>query len=77
VEVETRWHRTVRRTVRGLADELLDAATEAAWRGRVVNKRHLDSGLADVFFSSALGKAVPRAFPAADQPTTERTKERA
>jgi CRISPR system Cascade subunit CasA len=77
VEVETRWHRTVRRTVRGLADELLDAATEAAWRGRVVNKRHLDSSLADVFFSSTLGKAVPRAFPAVDQPTIERTKERA
>jgi CRISPR system Cascade subunit CasA len=72
IEVEERWHREVWRTVRGLADELLESSGPVAWRGRVVNQRHLDSALADVFFSTALAKAVPRAFaPAEHEPTKE------
>ncbi len=74
VEVETDWHRTVRRIVRGLASELLHASSEVAWRGREVNKRHLDSALADVFFARALAEAVPRAFPATGpRPTVKET----
>ncbi|MCU1613186.1 MAG: CRISPR-associated protein Cse1 family [Frankiales bacterium] len=75
VEVEERWHRQVRRVVRGLADELLQSSGPAAWRGRLVNQRHLDSALADVFFSTALVKAVPRAFAPTEQDPMELTKE--
>lgn len=65
VAVETDWHRQVRRIVRGLADELLEQSSEAAWVGREVNKRHLDSARAHIFFSRALAEAIPRAFPLA------------
>jgi CRISPR system Cascade subunit CasA len=75
IEVEERWHRQVRRVVRGLADELLESSGPVAWRGRRVNQRHLDSALADVFFSTALVKAVPRAFAATEHDPTEVTRE--
>jgi CRISPR system Cascade subunit CasA len=75
VDAETEWHRVVRRRVRGLGDELLGNSSEVAWRGREVNKRHLDSALADVFFSRALRVAVPRAFTAPAQEPVEQMKE--
>lgn len=75
IEVEEHWHRLVRRIVRGLADELLESSGPVAWRGRLVNQRHLDSALADVFFSNALAKAVPRAFAPAEHQPIEPTKE--
>lgn len=74
VEVETDWHRRVRRVVRGLADELLEQSSEASWVGREVNNRHLDSARAHIFFSKALAEAVPRAFPPAAR-VAEATKE--
>ncbi|TFV58354.1 type I-E CRISPR-associated protein Cse1/CasA [Geodermatophilus sp. DF01-2] len=75
IEVEERWHRQVRRIVRGLADELLEDSGPAAWRGREVNQRHLDSARADVFFSAALVEAVPRAFAPAEHQPIQQTKE--
>jgi hypothetical protein len=72
VVAEAAWHRQVWRAVRALGHELLDQSGSAAWAGRVVNKRHLDSARADLFFSAALAKAVPRAVPDhAQQPSEE------
>lgn len=73
--VEADWHRQVRRLIRGLADELLESSGPAAWRGRVVNKHQLDSARADVFFSTALVKAIPRAFAPAEQDLIQPMKE--
>jgi CRISPR system Cascade subunit CasA len=75
IEVEESWHRQVRRIVRGLADELLESSGPVAWRGREVNQRHLDSARADVVFTTALVKAVPRAFASAENTPIEPTKE--
>ncbi|WP_100499133.1 type I-E CRISPR-associated protein Cse1/CasA [Geodermatophilus chilensis] len=61
-EVEEDWHRRVARIVRDLARDLVESAGAAAWKGREVNKRHLDAALADIFFDTELRKAVPRAF---------------
>jgi CRISPR system Cascade subunit CasA len=73
VDAEAAWHRQVWRAVRSLGDELLDQSGPAAWAGRMVNKRHLDSARADLFFSAALAKAVPRAVPDHTQQPTEET----
>jgi CRISPR system Cascade subunit CasA len=75
VEVEASWHRQVRRIGQQLADELLEASSEIAWRGREVNKRHIDSALAAEYFSRSLTKAVPRAFAPSEHESTEQTKE--
>jgi CRISPR system Cascade subunit CasA len=61
-EVEQDWHRQVARIVRALAGDLVESAGTTAWKGREVNKRHLDAALADIFFDNELRKAVPRAF---------------
>jgi CRISPR system Cascade subunit CasA len=61
-EIEEDWHRRVARIVRDLAGDLLESAGASAWKGREVNKRHLDAALADIFFDNELRKAVPRAF---------------
>lgn len=66
LDVQADWHRQVRRIVRGLGDELIAQSSEAAWKGRTVNKRHVDSALADVFFAADLKAAVAPAYP---QPT--------
>jgi CRISPR system Cascade subunit CasA len=49
--------------VRRLAEEAVSSAGEAAWKGRVLLGRHVDSGRADVWFRAALRKALPLAFP--------------
>lgn len=74
-DVERIWHLQIRRIVRALADELLVNSGPVAWRGRVVKQGHLDSALADVFFSTALAKAVPRAFTPAHHEPIDPTKE--
>jgi CRISPR system Cascade subunit CasA len=61
-QIEQAWHRQVARIVRDLAGDLVDSAGAAAWKGREVNKRHLDAALADILFDNELRKAVPRAF---------------
>jgi CRISPR system Cascade subunit CasA len=61
-QIEEDWHRQVARIVRDLARDLVDSAGAAAWKGREVNKRHLDAALADIFFDNELRAAVPRAF---------------
>lgn len=68
--VQADWQRQVARLVTRLADELLDQAGEAAWKGRVVLGRHVDSGLADAWFRAALRTALPLAFPSSQIPTT-------
>lgn len=64
------WEQQVARVVARLADELLDQAGEAAWKGRSVLGRHVDSGLADAWFRAAVRKALPSAFPSEQRPST-------
>lgn len=61
--VATAWQGEVATVVRRLAEEAVSSAGEAAWKGRVLLGRHVDSGRADVWFRAALRKALPLAFP--------------
>lgn len=58
------WQQQVATLVQRQAAELVGQSGEAAWKGRLVFGRHVDSGLADVWFRAALRKALPLAFPA-------------
>lgn len=69
--VQTAWQQRVTGVVTRLADELLDQAGEAAWKGRPVLGRHVDSGLADAWFRAAMRKALPLAFLASELRTAE------
>lgn len=70
--VQTAWQHDVARITGQLADELVEQSGPAAWRGRTVLGRHVDSGLADAWFRAALRKAVPLAYP---EPSTVPTQE--
>jgi CRISPR system Cascade subunit CasA len=69
-DVQQAWQLDVARIVRQLADELVEQSGPAAWRGRMVQNRHVDSGLADAWFRSALRTALPLAHP--DEPPAHR-----
>lgn len=79
-DVQTRWQQQVAALVQGQADELVAQSGEAAWKGRMVLGRHVDSGLADAWFRAAMWKALPLAFPdppsnrasGTEDPTTDR-----
>lgn len=64
------WERHVARTVRGLAEQVLDQAGAPAWVGREVRSgsgsRYLSSSLAEVWFRADLHRALVLAAP--DQP---------
>ncbi|MDP9427572.1 MAG: type I-E CRISPR-associated protein Cse1/CasA [Actinomycetota bacterium] len=68
--VQTDWQRQVARILRGLADELLEQSGVAAWKGRVLQGRHVDSGLADAWFRAALRTALSLAYPIGTASTT-------
>lgn len=59
------WQHTVRRIVGRLADEVIDAAGEAAWEGRVVSRAQgeawLNADLADLWFRARLDQALATA----------------
>ncbi|WP_431948362.1 type I-E CRISPR-associated protein Cse1/CasA [Actinacidiphila sp. bgisy167] len=62
------WQHTVRYIVGRLADEVLEAAGEAAWRGRVVSRAQgetwLNADLADLWFRARLHRALVTASDA-------------
>ncbi|MET8957277.1 type I-E CRISPR-associated protein Cse1/CasA [Streptomyces sp. NPDC004533] len=64
-QVRAIWQRTARRLIGRLGDELVAAAGEAAWRGRVVShakgQTWLNAASADLWFRSRLRKALPLA----------------
>jgi CRISPR system Cascade subunit CasA len=68
LEARARWHRTVRDACRPIKDQLITGASKAAWRGRLVNQRLVNVPLAEVWFTAALGKALPLAQPTKDIP---------
>jgi len=56
------WYGIARQQLRAVADEILAAAGPGAWVGRNNHLgRHVDTALADLWFRSALSKALP--FP--------------
>lgn len=72
VAERTAWQQLVRRAVRGIGDDLVEAAGPAAWAGRSIvghdNKQvHCSSYQADAWFRAALAKALPLAFEQTDQ----------
>lgn len=71
-EVQQEWQVDVARIVRQLAEELVEQSGPAAWRGRMVQNRHVDAGLADAWFRAALRTALPLAHP--DEPPAHRKK---
>ncbi|MGW5609441.1 type I-E CRISPR-associated protein Cse1/CasA [Streptomyces sp. NPDC003753] len=64
-QVRAAWQRTAHRLIGRLGDELVAAAGEAAWRGRVVShakgQTWLNAASADLWFRSRLRKALPLA----------------
>ncbi|MFF9409896.1 type I-E CRISPR-associated protein Cse1/CasA [Streptomyces anandii] len=68
-QVRTVWQRTAHRLIGRLGDELVAAAGEAAWRGRVVShakgETWLNAASADLWFRSRLSRALPLARAAA------------
>lgn len=65
------WQVTVRTVCRPLVADLLQAVGPAAWTGRTINNRLVNVALAEAWFNAALRKALPHAFPRAEQPTKE------
>lgn len=63
--VRISWHRTARRLLHGLGDELVEAAGTAAWVGREVRGRRVTAPEADGRFRGALARALP--IPAEDE----------
>ncbi|MFF7358377.1 type I-E CRISPR-associated protein Cse1/CasA [Streptomyces filipinensis] len=63
--VRAAWQRTAHRLIGRLGDELVAAAGEAAWRGRVVShakgQTWLNAASADLWFRSRLRQALPLA----------------
>jgi CRISPR system Cascade subunit CasA len=59
------WHRTARRVLHRLGDELVEAAGTAAWVGREVRNRRVTAAEADGWFRGALSRALP--VPAEDE----------
>lgn len=57
------WQRQVRTVVDPLARDLIQQAGPAAWRGREVMQRWLDSATAERWYRSALRKSIPDAYP--------------
>lgn len=57
------WERTVGSLIEPIARDLIRAAGPAAWRGREVQGRWLDSSLAQQKFWRRLREAIPDAFP--------------
>ncbi|WP_067475767.1 type I-E CRISPR-associated protein Cse1/CasA [Actinomadura hibisca] len=74
-EARAEWQRKVRTIIRGLGNELVAAAGDAAWQGRVVSTKDgralwLSSTRADQIFGGRLAKILPAARPPA-QPTED------
>ncbi|WP_234018571.1 MULTISPECIES: type I-E CRISPR-associated protein Cse1/CasA [unclassified Streptomyces] len=64
-QLRTAWQRTARLIVARLADDVINAAGETAWQGRLVSSAKgetwLNADLADLWFRSRLSKALPMA----------------
>lgn len=65
-ELRAGWQRIVRREISRLGNGLVEAAGEAAWRGRVLDQPKgpvwLNAACADLWFRSRLKKNLPRAY---------------
>ncbi|WAL70487.1 type I-E CRISPR-associated protein Cse1/CasA [Kitasatospora sp. YST-16] len=70
--LRTDWQQQTRRIVSGLADDLIAQAGDTAWEGRIVTTKKgeawLNTSSADLWFRGRLKRALPLAFPAAQQP---------
>lgn len=60
-EALARWHRTLRPLVEQHRTRIVESAGPAAWTGRTVSGRHVDVGLAEVWFLAKLHDALPLA----------------
>lgn len=60
------WQRTARAVVLSVGTDTIAAGGEAAWKGRDVQGRHLDSSLAQGWFFAGLRKCLPLAAPCTD-----------
>lgn len=70
-ETRADWQRTVRREARTVADELVAAASPAAWVGREVNKRLVNVARSELWFMTELRNVLPRAFTRKEPALTE------
>ena len=70
IDLRTAWQREVKHQLEALSSEIADAAGSPALVGRIVQKRHLDAGLAMAWFRKQLRDAIPRAFLPPEVQTT-------
>ncbi|GAA5112702.1 type I-E CRISPR-associated protein Cse1/CasA [Haloechinothrix salitolerans] len=66
---EREWQASVRAACLPIASELITAAPTTAWTGRLVNQRLVNVPIAEAWFTAALRKALPHAFPRRDETT--------
>lgn len=57
-----RWHAAARTILAAVADEHIADSGSTAWIGRESGGRHIDTGIARVWFTRSLGKALPHAW---------------
>ena len=69
-EARGHWHKTVRRSARTVADQLISAAPPAAWVGRQVGSRLVNVALAEAWFNAGLDRIIPPP-PSSPTETTE------
>jgi CRISPR system Cascade subunit CasA len=65
----TSWQEECRQLIGRLGADLVTEAGNPAWVGREHMGRHVDTGLAEVWFWSALRKSLPLAFPRSSPPS--------
>lgn len=75
-ERERAWQMTCRHIIERLGRDQVTSSGQAAWVGRQVRRanggeRHVDAGLASLWFRSALAKALPLAAPTHPTPTDQ------
>lgn len=65
------WQKTVRSVLVPIGDDLVTQAGQSALFGRNVAGRHIDAGLASLWFRRSLRKILPHAFPMPTATTKE------
>lgn len=68
----TVWQERLKAQLSRLGADLVRDAGSPAWVGRVHQGRRIDAGIAEAWFSAALRKAVPLAYPPATGATNDR-----
>ncbi len=74
---ETEWQITVREVIESAASQIVAAAGPKAWIGRLIDGRHVDAGLAEIWFHHRIRKILPALFPRLSEEHAKQNKDTA